>query len=249
MKQIARILLPFVIIFIFPAFASAVEQPEPRLITVTGDAEVRVVPDEVILTLGVETWNNDLNVAKEENDNRIQKIFDIAKKHKIEEKHIQTDYLGIEPRYKDSYEHKKFIGYFVRKTIVITLRNISKFENVLSDVLEAGTNYVHGIKFRTTELRKYRDHARSLAIKAAKEKANDLAKELGQNVGAPYRIQENQSGWWSGYNSWWGSRWSGGLSQNVIQNVAGSGVAETSDTIALGQIKVNARVTVSFELK
>ncbi|MGD9147624.1 MAG: hypothetical protein PVI80_18800, partial [Anaerolineae bacterium] len=29
---------------------------EPGLITVTGDAEVRVVPDEVILTLGIETW-------------------------------------------------------------------------------------------------------------------------------------------------------------------------------------------------
>ena len=43
------------------------EQPpsqEPRLITVTGDAEVRVVPDEVILTLGVETLDKDLGVAK-----------------------------------------------------------------------------------------------------------------------------------------------------------------------------------------
>jgi len=249
MRQVIRALFLFTIILISPALVFAAQQTESRLITVTGDAEVRVVPDEVIFTLGVETWNKQLNTAKKENDQRVQKIVDAAKKHKIEAKHIQTDYLGIEPRYKDSYEHKEFIGYFVRKTIVITLRDISRFESVLSDVLEAGANYVHGIKFRTTELRKYRDQARSLAIKAAQEKANALAKELRQKVGDPYSIQENRSGWWSGYNSWWGSRWRGGMAQNVIQNVAGPGSSETDGAIALGQIKVNATVTVRFELR
>jgi len=38
---------------------------EPRRVSVTGEAEVRVVPDEVILTLGVETWDKNLNLAKE----------------------------------------------------------------------------------------------------------------------------------------------------------------------------------------
>ncbi len=249
MRHIKKILIPFSIFLIVPVLIYAKQQSESRLITVTGDAEVRVVPDEVVLTLGIETWNKQLGIAKKENDQRVQKIIEIAKIHKIEEKHIQTDYLGIEPRYKDSYEHKKFIGYFVRKTLVLILKDVSRFENILSDVLEAGTNYVHGIKFRTTELRKYRDQARSLAIKAAQEKANALAKELDQKIGKPHSIQENRSGWWSGYNSWWGSRWSGGMAQNVIQNVDSPNSLETDNSIALGQIKVNATVTVSFELK
>lgn len=135
----------------------------------------------------------------------------------------------------------------MRKSIVLTLRDASKFEDVLSSVLGAGANYVHGIQFRTSELRKHRDQARALAIKAAQEKANDLAKELGQKVGKPYKIQEEQSGWWSWYNTWWGSRWGGGMAQNVMQNVAGPSGAEGS--IALGQINVNAKVTVSFELE
>jgi uncharacterized protein YggE len=239
--------LVFAIILLFPAFIFAAGKSEPRLITVTGDAEVRVVPDEVILTLGVETWNKDLNIAKQENDQRSQKIIDVGKKHKIDKKYIQTDYLSIEPRYEHSYERKKFIGYFVRKSIVMTLRDISKFESILSDVLEAGANYVHGVQFRTTELRKYRDQARLLAIKAAQEKAKALAKELGQKVGDPYSIQENPSGWWSWYNNWWGSRWRGGMAQNVIQNVQSP--SESDSSIALGQIKINAKVTVSFELK
>ncbi len=225
----------------------AEESPDLSLITVTGDAEVRVVPDEVILTLGVETWNQDLSAAKNENDQKVQKIIEFAKNQKVEEKHIQTDHISIEPRYSDQWEHRKFIGYFVRKTIAITLKDTSKFEKLLSGVLEAGANYVHGIQFQTTELRKHRDEARALAIKAAQEKAVALAKELGQKVGRLHTIQEGRVGWWSGYGSWWGARWGGAMAQNIIQNVPSS--TETESSVALGQIKVNANVTVSFELE
>ncbi|MGD9366352.1 MAG: SIMPL domain-containing protein, partial [Desulfobacteraceae bacterium] len=86
-----------------------------------------------------------------------------------------------------------------------------------------------------------------LAIIAAREKAIDLAGKLGQKIDKPYKIQENASGWWSWYNAWWGSRWRGGMSQNVIQNVASP--SESDSSIALGQIKVNAKITVSFELE
>lgn len=247
MKHQVKLMLPLIVILLLPVLTYAEEQPQLRLITVTGDAEVRIVPDEVILTLGVETWNNELNIAKKENDQRVQNVVAVVKKYEIEEKHIQTDYLSIEPRYEHSYEHKKFIGYFVKKSIVVTLRDISKFENLLSDVLEEGANYVHGIQFRTTELRKYRDQARSLAIKAAQEKATALAKELGQKIGAPYTIQENPSGWWSWYNSGWRSGWRGGMAQNVVQDMGGESMPESS--IAVGQIEVNAKVTVSFELE
>ncbi len=245
-----RIALVAVLFLVFPIMANAQEQDEPRLITVSGDAEVKVIPDEVVITLGVETWNKDLSIAKSENDRRVSRIIEIVKSQGVEEKHIQTDYISIEPRYDEQWEHRNFVGYFVRKTIAITLGDISKFEKLLSGSLEAGANYVHGIEFRTTELRKHRDKARSLAINAAREKANDLAKELGQEVGQPHSIQEGYSGWW--YYDGWGSGWGYGgrtrMTQNVIQQGAG-GPSGTQSGIAPGQISVNAKVMVSFELK
>ena len=132
---------------------------------------------------------------------------------------------------------------------MITLKDISKFEPLLSSVLEAGVNYIHGVDFRTTELRTYRDQARAMAIQAAREKAIALAKELGEEIGRPHRIDEQQTGWWSWYGGgWWGR--GGGMAgaQNVmLQNVGGSSGGES--TIAPGQITVNAKVTTSFELK
>lgn len=248
MKRITKL---FLLVYAFNVFSAsdvpAEERNYPKLITVTGDAEVRVVPDEVLLTLGVETWNPDLTLAKKENDEKVKALFETVKKFGIEEKNIQTDQISIEPRYGDEWERRKFIGFFVRKSMAITLKDTSKFEDLLSASLTAGTNYVHGIDFRTTELRKYRDEARKLAIKAAKEKANDLAAELSQKVGRPHSIQEGHIGWWSGYNSGWGSRHGSYMSQNVIQNVAPASEGD-QNTLALGMIKVNASVSVSFEL-
>ena len=193
MRKLSSILLLTITMLTVSIPALAQEAQRPRLITVTGDAEVRVVPDEVILNLGVETWSKDLKAAKTENDQRVQKILQLAKTFGIESKHVQTDYISIEPRYEDQWEHRNFIGYFVRKTVAITLRDTSRFEALLSRALEAGADYVHGVQFRTTDLRKHRDQARALAIKAAREKAIDLAIS-SQPAGEPFPTDCGSSG-------------------------------------------------------
>jgi uncharacterized protein YggE len=168
---------------------------------------VRVVPDEVVLTVGVETRDEKLGTAKNDNDKRVQRVLDLAGDYGIKAKHIQTRYISVEPRYDEDYFGNVLTHYVVRKTIVITLKDISKFEDLLTDLLEAEVNYMHGIQFRTSELRKHRDQARALAIEAARGKAVALAGELGQEVGRLWAINEDQSYWWSGYDSWWGPRW------------------------------------------
>jgi uncharacterized protein YggE len=232
-----------------PALSSADDREAvgQRLITVNGHAEIRVVPDEVILTVGVETFDLDLDVAKTDNDLRMNGILQATRDFGIRREHVRTDYFSIEPRYEDRRERKEFLGYLVRKTAVITVRDVTEFEALLSSVLEAGANYVHGVDFRTTELRKHRDEARALAVDAAREKAEAMARQLGQEVGAPHAVQEGHSGWWSSYGWWWGPRWRGGMAQNVIQNLGGASEEMEGPTMP-GQIAITARVTVTFEL-
>ncbi len=231
-------------------FASQRPALAANTINVTGEAAVRVVPDEVIMALGIETWDKDLNTAKTQNDAIIAKLKALATQYQIKPEKVQTDFVNIEPRYHDDYEKRQFIGYFVRKTLIITLNDITKFDDVLSGALLAGANYVHGIEFRTTELRKYRDQARAMAIKAAREKADALAAELGLEVTKALSISESGAGWFSSYGSYWGSHWGGMQSQNVAQNVSSGSAGDFSDsTIALGQITVSASVSVQFEVQ
>ena len=231
-----------------PATARADTTALPRLITVTGEAEVRVAPDEVVLTLGVETLHNQLMVSKTENDERVAKVIAAMKSHDIAEQHIQTDYINIEPLYDWQRAERIFLGYRSRKTIVVILKDIEKFEQILADVLEKGANYVHGIQFRTTELRKHRDHARGLAVQAAREKAVHLAGHLEQTIGRPHSINVGYSRWSPSYGAaTWGPRW-GGMSQNIVQPLGAVG-PDAEAVLAPGKITISANVTVSFELQ
>lgn len=238
---LAFLVLSCLVAFTTSCLASG-EANNPRLINVSGEAEMHVQPDEVILTLGVETLNKDMDLAKQSNDDRIKKIINLAIGLGIEPKYIQTDNITIQPRYENNNPKTNFSGFVIRKNIVFTIKDISKFENLLSSSLTAGANYVMGIQFRSTEIRKYRDQARKLAIKAAHEKALILAGELGQKVGVPYSITEqtnNRLPGMSYYNS--------PQLQNVIQNYDGAGQPEV-EALAPGQISIRATVLVSFEL-
>lgn len=249
MNKLPLVMAGIMALGIFAPSMLPVAETQVGTISITGDATVKVVPDEVVITLGVETRNVSLDAAKEENDKRVRRVIALAQSHGIEAKHIQTDFINIYPEYE--YRNSavdRIVGYRVGKTIVITLRDIDEFDSLFTDVLELGANYVHGVEFRTTELRKYRDQARALAINAAREKATALAAELGRSIGDPTYISENQTGWWSSYGSWWGYRWGSSMSQNVVQNAGLEGFT-TDDGVAPGQIRVNASVSVTFELR
>jgi uncharacterized protein len=225
-----------------------------RTITVNGDAEVKVSPDEAVLTLGVESLNASLAAAKRDNDARVKEVIAAARRRRIDSKDISTDQISITPEYdRPAHQQPKLLDYVVRKEIVLTLHDTAQFEAVLEDAVESGANYVHGVQFKTTELRKHRDQARLLAVKAAKEKAEAMAAELGQKLGKPEQVQVSEYGSrsWSPYSyPWWGAGYYGyqqGMAQNVISNAGGGSEAEGS--VAVGQIEVKASVSVTFNLE
>jgi uncharacterized protein YggE len=220
-------------------------------ITVNGTAVVKVQPDQILITFGIETWDKNIIAAKQKNNEIMKKAIVVIKESGILDKDIQTDYLSIEPRYDNNYEKKNFIGYFVRNTFVVTVAEPDKVENLVTGVLQSGVNYIHSINFQTTEFKKYREQARELALNAAKEKAEKMAATLDQLIGNPIQISEGYGGanwYYSSWNGWgYGSR-SNYMSQNVMQNIE-SGGGEISETIALGKISIKANVNVVFELK
>jgi len=214
---------------------------------VSGDAEVKVAPDEVILNLGVESRHKVLAEVKRLNDQRMKEVLAAVLAAGVAGKDVRTDYLNLQPDYEYAGHRRTFIEYVQRTTIVVTLRDVAKFETLMTSVLQAGVEYIHGIDFRTSELRKHRDQARVLAMQAAREKAVALAGVLGQKVGKPLSIREGQGGWASSYGGWWG-RGNQGMSQNVMQSAPSTNSAQDGP-LAPGTISVNANVSITFALE
>ena len=241
---LAVALLPFT-----PVFAQ-VMTPPPQ-INVSGSAEVKVAPDEIRLSVGVETRDQALDLARQQNDERIAGALAFLKGAGVPDKDVQTDFISVEPDYDYNSSHVKPVAYIVRKSIEIRVTAITNFEGIVTGLLTNGVNYIHGTDFRTSQLRKYRDQARELAIKAATEKADAMASALGVKRGKVYNINVNDwSGGWGGYGNAWGARWGGFNGQNNIQNLgvtSGEAGADTAtETFSVGEISVSATVNVSF---
>ncbi len=222
-----------------------------RSIQVSGTAVVNVLPDRVLIQLGIESNGITPQIVEAANSNTINRVIRDLKKLGIEEKDIVTDYYVIDPLY-DNYDSLHIKGYRINNVIAITLRDISMVNKVILASLQAGANEVINVEFYLSDLRRYRDQARTLAMQAAKEKAQDLASAAGAETGCVMSINENT---WSYFNSWgyWRRGHNNLWTQNVVQNAAPSGESEGALTEAgpvnLGQISVRAEVSASFSLK
>ena len=231
-------------------------------ISVSGSAEIRVVPDQVILTAAVESRARSVAEACADNDAKIGGIIQLLKTAGIEERHVHTEYISIEPimpprdrrpsksagqtannaaadPFSESPEaalDERPIGYLASRQFAITLVDLKKFESIYKGLIEQGINRVRGIEFRTSELRKHRDEARLKAVRAAKDKAVAMSKELGATLAAVKTISES------------GQAPVAYAMQNSISNPFGGERSESSDTFAVGQITVRAAVDVVFIL-
>ena len=239
-----RLILIPVGLLLLSATGAAQSNVEPPLITVTGQAEVRVPPDEVLFTLAVQNTDRDMLVANKKTDDSVKQVLSIARKNNVKPEDVQTSQISVQPKYNTDdmpYDERNkvqrvLIGYEVSKTVAIRLRDISRFDELLADVLKAGITSLSNLEFLDSQIRKHRDQARVMAIRAAKEKATLLAGEIGQSIGPAYSITEYTPE----------LRASGTLQNSNSSISSDAGTSESA--IAPGSISITAQVTVRFRL-
>lgn len=232
-----------VLLFVVSAQAQNFDVTKAPKISVTGTAEIQVVPDEVTFSLGVSKTDKNMQTAKAQNDETIKGIIALAKRFNIAPTDTKTDYISVREKYEcvqpkgETVCKNTFVGYTVSRTIVIKLKDLTKFEDFLSEIVKLGVTEVGSVSFETSQLRKYKDQTRAMAIRAAKEKALALAKEIGQTIGKAVSITEKDI---DGYRSPY---------SNVRSNSFSiSDDDEDSETLAVGTITVKAQVEVEFLL-
>lgn len=220
--------------------AAEPEKEKQRTISCNGESVVYVSPDEVVISFGVRTTDPKLDKARADNDERGTNLVKALKEIGIEEKYIQTNDMNVTIVYTPS-NRMNVEGYQTTRSYAVRVKDIKKFEKVVDTGLKNGANVFDGFDYISSELRKYRDQARTMAIKAAKEKATDLAAVLDCKVGAPVTITESSSGSYSSPRSILGAN----SFQNAEQVVGGGGGGEV---MPLGQIAIRANVSVTFDL-
>lgn len=216
--------------------AFAEDRSPLKVVRVVGTSEVKVVPDRAVIELGVEQQNTSASLAKQAEDTSARRILNSLRANGIDEKDIQTTYLSLRPQF--NYRKGMRISYFVaEQSMSVTVRDISKLDALLEALIKAGGNRIDSIQYETSDLRKYRDQARELAVKAAREKAQALAQALGQDIGKAQSIEEVPQS---------ADQYSSGLLANSFY--AEKSRARSGPTTAPGQQTISASIVVAFDL-
>ena len=223
------------VMLILSCIGFAEEKPALKAVRVTGTAEVKVAPDRAVIELGVEKESPSAIQAKSAEDAASRRILAALRAGGIDEKDVQTTYLALQPNRRYDKEKKVWISFFVAaQTFTVTVRDLGKLDELLQSLIRAGGNTIDSISYETSDLRKYRDQARELAVKAAREKAQALAAALGQEIGKAQYIEEMPGNQYSVATQ----------NRSYAYDVAG----RSSGSTAAGQNSISASVVVSFEL-
>jgi uncharacterized protein YggE len=230
-----------------PALASSDACNASRTVNVSGTAVVNVTPNRALIQLGVQSNGGTPSAVKALNTATIESVIRTLKSLGVEAKDISTDRYIVQPIY-ENYNSLHIKGYRIDNVVAVTLGDVDVVSDVIVAALEVGANEVIDVELYTSELRKYRDQAREMAMQAAGEKAQALANTAGVDTGCVLNINENT---WSYYNGWWSRDNQNLWVQNAVQNVSpsgGSGSLPQDGPVSLGQISIRAEVNATFSL-
>lgn len=226
-------------------------------VSVSGEGKVAAEKTDVVAKIAVSvlTEKPSLNDAQAENSKKTNSVVEYLKKQSIEARDIKTVGYNIYPQY--SYpqpcprglpgvavnypcpledRQPKIIGYQVRASYAVTIREISKAGDIIGGVVSAGANEVGGISFTIDQPDELKAKARTKAIEDAKTKAEKLAKDLGKRVGKILDFSES------------------GIIPPIYFREAmaldkGGGAPAPSPAIEPGENEITVNVAITYEFK
>ena len=196
------------------ANAALSSTPPNRTITVVGNGKASGTPDVARVTVGIETRDESVQVAAEENNATMSELLQVLKGMGIADKDIQTTNYSVyadrkpvpvrEPGLDE--EDEAPIEYVVSNQVMVTVRDLTQLGQLLDEVVIAGANSVYGIRFTVDDPSELEAEARADAMADAVARAESLAELADVQVGdvlsiseviggaAPYAIMESARG-------------------------------------------------------
>ncbi len=189
------------------SYSRSIDPASLRSFSVSGEGKVVSIPNVAQFSFSIVTEGG-VNVAElqKENTNKANKVIDFVKSNGVEEKDIKTQNYNIEPRYQYfscnnrilTSEPKpcppsEIVGYTIRQTLFVKIRDFDKTGDILSGVVISGANNISSLSFTIDDEKAVQKEARNVAIKEARDKAKEIAKAAKFRLGDIISINEGFS--------------------------------------------------------
>lgn len=182
-------ILSLMMLFIVSAHAQTAVNPYPKTITVTGSAEIDIVPDEIYVKVDLKEYDKK-GQGKVSIDKIRQDFLAAARSLGIPDSLISIaayDGYNGNPwlrKKKKKEELYSSIAYQIK------LRTSAQVDQLVDKLDDAATQNFFITKTSHSRLAEYRKNLKIQAVKAAKEKAGYLADAINERIGEAVTINE-----------------------------------------------------------
>lgn len=171
-------------------------EPVPRIL-VSGEGSAEIAPDMAVLVLTVTREAETAREALDANSAAMAEVLQAMRDEKIEARDLQTAGFSIQPRYNypapkpsGEREPRQIIGYTVRNSLSVRVRDIDRVGAILDKSVTLGVNEGGNITFTNADPAAAIAEARTEAVEDARRKAETLAAAAGVKTGRILEISE-----------------------------------------------------------
>ena len=174
------ILLPVICISLFSC--SDIEK-SPNSIKVSGEGKLRVMPDQVILTIDVSFVQPRMGDAVRLSQQTVDSVVEILAKFGNKQNDIKTSSISANKAYNYDRGHNIFVGYKAEQSIDFLLHDISKFTELTGNLLSTKINSISQVQFGHSKADSLLREADLLAYDDALKSANKLCERANVKLG------------------------------------------------------------------
>lgn len=174
-----------------PVSAQEFDREKDRLF-VTGVGKVEVVPDVAVVTITAEGRHPDWAAANERARTVAAAVREEIRKAEIADADVRTLGVNVNPIMEyGNGTAPKVVGYQSHISVQVKVRESGKTGPLIDAAVEAGATNVSGPYFEISEPEKVEREARKLAMKDARQRAEDLAEAGGFEISGVVSVSDN----------------------------------------------------------
>ena len=226
-------------------------------ITVSGDGDAYAMPDIATVSFSITQEAKLPADARKAVDDRMKKIHAFLTASKIDEKDIKTTGYNLYPKYEWSRSatvcpvstngmmypcnpdgKQVLTGYEVSQSVDVKIRDLDSAGSVLGGLTDNGASNVSGLSFTVEHEDAVQAQAREAAIAKAKDKAQQLANDLG--VTLVRIVSFNEGGNYPVYNYAMGAS---------MKTMSADATPPSAANIPTGENKYVSNVSIVYEIR
>jgi hypothetical protein len=162
-------------------------------VTVQGDGSAEAQPNELVISLGVQTQASTAAVALSTNSTKANALIAKLEADGVPEPDLQTSGLTVQPVY--TGPKQLITSYQVVDNVTVTLYDLAEAGKIIDDAASAAGNAieVNGIAFSVKDDAALLGQARAAAVRQAMGQAQVMAAAAGMSLGHLCSLVDNSS--------------------------------------------------------